>query len=445
MRPCSTPRACSRPASARARRASVPCTWTCTVACSRSTVVVDAGHGDELDPRIGERADRLGDHLAQHAVQTRHAAAARSRAPVRHCRSSGAITLALERAGLVGAGDDHALGLVEPLAERGRVPIDDRERQARALPQLVVVDLGDRGARPSLEIALQRQQLAPLALERCAFGKMQIEAEDAHVAGCHRASLGWVRTSSTTGSACRTSTLTRGRPIARRAGAPRGARHARRRDVVRGRPRARARARARDRPRGRRAPPGAAPTEALRLDALGAPELVVGVGRPRGRRACRTRDHARSRGAVRGRADRCAPRSRHAARCIGAARRAAAARCARRCDRARRSTSSRSRSSRRSTRRACATAPRRGSDRCGASTRSRASGPASDCASSRRACARTCRRSSSPSAAAGPCSRCAPTRAARCRASSTTPPARARRCSSSRSRSSSSTTACASS
>ncbi len=41
-------------------------------------------------------------------------------------------------------------------------------------------------------------------------------------------------------------------------------------------------------------------TEALRLDALGPPELVSAVGHPRGRGARRARDHPRSRGAVRG-------------------------------------------------------------------------------------------------------------------------------------------------
>ena len=155
-----------------------------------------------------------------------------------------------------------------------------------------------------------------------------------------------------------------------------------------------------DGPRGRRAPPGADRRGAAPRRARPA-RARRRVRRPRGRRACRARDHARSRGAVRRGADAARGARGAAHRCRASAR---SCRCSRRARTRSRpvSTSSRSRSSRRSSRRACATAPRRSSARCGASTRSRASGPPSACASWPRACARTSRRSSSPSAAARP-------------------------------------------
>jgi hypothetical protein len=60
---------------------------------------------------------------------------------------------------------------------------DERRRQPAALPQLVVVDLGDRGAETVLQLCLGRQDVLPLALERPGLGEVELDGEDRDKAG----------------------------------------------------------------------------------------------------------------------------------------------------------------------------------------------------------------------------------------------------------------------
>src|SRR5205823_13043382 len=78
------------------------------------------------------------------------------------------------------------LGPVQQLPELSMAARHAGHRQAGALPELVVVDLGDRGAKPVLELGLGRVDVLPLPLQRARFGEVQLDGEDADVAGCHQ-------------------------------------------------------------------------------------------------------------------------------------------------------------------------------------------------------------------------------------------------------------------
>ena len=78
-----------------------------------------------------------------------------------------------------------ALGVDEGLLDGVVLAAHDRHRQARALPAVVVVDLGHRRAEAPLELRLGVQQVLALALERSAVRQMQFEAQDAHETGRH--------------------------------------------------------------------------------------------------------------------------------------------------------------------------------------------------------------------------------------------------------------------
>src|SRR5205085_1849012 len=53
------------------------------------------------------------------------------------------------------------------------------------LPEVVVVDLGDRGAEAILELRLRRLDVLALALQRAGVRKVQLDREDADVARAH--------------------------------------------------------------------------------------------------------------------------------------------------------------------------------------------------------------------------------------------------------------------
>ena len=62
---------------------------------------------------------------------------------------------------------------------------DAGERQARSLPELVVVDLGDGRAEALLELRLRRLDVFALPFQRARFRKVQLGREDSDVTRAH--------------------------------------------------------------------------------------------------------------------------------------------------------------------------------------------------------------------------------------------------------------------
>ena len=62
--------------------------------------------------------------------------------------------------------------------DRWRAP-DERRRERGALPEIVVVGLGDGRAEPLLEVRLQRLDLLALALEAGVIGEVQVDLDQA--------------------------------------------------------------------------------------------------------------------------------------------------------------------------------------------------------------------------------------------------------------------------
>jgi hypothetical protein len=62
---------------------------------------------------------------------------------------------------------------------------DARDRQPRALPEVVVIDLGDGGAEAMLELCFGRLDVLALALERAGLREMEVDGEDADIPGAH--------------------------------------------------------------------------------------------------------------------------------------------------------------------------------------------------------------------------------------------------------------------
>src|SRR5919204_5655545 len=77
------------------------------------------------------------------------------------------------------------LRLVQEPLRLPRLPRHARDGQPRALPKLVVVDLGHRGAEPVLELRFRRADELPLPLQRAGFREVQVDAEDGDVAHAH--------------------------------------------------------------------------------------------------------------------------------------------------------------------------------------------------------------------------------------------------------------------
>src|SRR2546423_6947141 len=77
------------------------------------------------------------------------------------------------------------LRLVEESLRLAGLAGDARDGQARALPQLVVVDLRHRRAETVLELGLRRADELALALQRAGLGEVQVDRHDPHVARAH--------------------------------------------------------------------------------------------------------------------------------------------------------------------------------------------------------------------------------------------------------------------
>jgi hypothetical protein len=76
-----------------------------------------------------------------------------------------------------------ALRARREILRAARVPGRERGRDRRPLPELVVVDLGDRGAESVLELRLRREDVLALALQRPRLGEVQLGDEDGDEAG----------------------------------------------------------------------------------------------------------------------------------------------------------------------------------------------------------------------------------------------------------------------
>jgi hypothetical protein len=76
-----------------------------------------------------------------------------------------------------------ALGAVEQLVELTVPAGHAGHGQHGPLPEIVVVDLGDGGAEAIPELRLGRGDVLALSLQRAGLGEMQLDREDADVAG----------------------------------------------------------------------------------------------------------------------------------------------------------------------------------------------------------------------------------------------------------------------
>jgi hypothetical protein len=77
---------------------------------------------------------------------------------------------------------DVALELLHCALERPGVATDEAGGERRALPERVVIGLGDRRAKATLKLRLERQQLLALPLERSVLGEVQMNLNDGEIA-----------------------------------------------------------------------------------------------------------------------------------------------------------------------------------------------------------------------------------------------------------------------
>src|SRR5204862_5499167 len=77
------------------------------------------------------------------------------------------------------------LRLVQQLLRLAVLTRHAGQRQARTLPQLMVVDLGNRNTESVLQLCLRRLDVLAFALERARLGKVQLDAQDPDVARAH--------------------------------------------------------------------------------------------------------------------------------------------------------------------------------------------------------------------------------------------------------------------
>src|SRR5205814_8387288 len=82
-----------------------------------------------------------------------------------------------------------ALRLVEEPLRFAAFPCDTGDRDARPLPHVVVVELGDGGADAALQLRVGGAQVVPLLLQRMRTGKLQLAGENPDEAAGHASDL----------------------------------------------------------------------------------------------------------------------------------------------------------------------------------------------------------------------------------------------------------------
>jgi hypothetical protein len=73
---------------------------------------------------------------------------------------------------------DVALEVVRRPPQRSRVAPRERGRERGALPEIVMIGLGDRGAEAPLKLSLEREQLLPLVLQRMPLGEVKVDRDE---------------------------------------------------------------------------------------------------------------------------------------------------------------------------------------------------------------------------------------------------------------------------
>ena len=157
-----------------ARAASSPSTLTYTRACRRSGLV--STEVKVTNPMRGS--------LSPSAIRAERTS--RTASLTLRMRSKATLMQVLGRyelafhTGPVGKHPPHvAFDLGGPILEQAGVAADERSGQARALPEVMMVGLGDGRAEAPLKLRLDRRQLAALALEAAGLGEVQLDLEDA--------------------------------------------------------------------------------------------------------------------------------------------------------------------------------------------------------------------------------------------------------------------------
>ncbi len=79
-----------------------------------------------------------------------------------------------------------ALGVVEKPRDFAMLPRDAGDRDPRALPHVMVVDLRDRCSDAVLQLRFRRTEVVAFLLQRMRFGEMELAGEDADEAATHR-------------------------------------------------------------------------------------------------------------------------------------------------------------------------------------------------------------------------------------------------------------------
>src|SRR5439155_14148911 len=182
MRAWSTPPARVRAARVRSCSRAEPRTLTHTVAWARSRVVCT--HVTVTNPRPGSFSSWIpSDSTCFTASSTR-----RIRPPPRPGEPRLVIEAhhrALDRERLESLSRQPAFGIVEQTDGLADLPGRTGEGQPCPLPDIVVVDLGDRAADAVLQVRLHRLDDHPLLLQRMALGQEELERVDADEAGVH--------------------------------------------------------------------------------------------------------------------------------------------------------------------------------------------------------------------------------------------------------------------
>ena len=175
-----TPCADSSPASVARRFFSLPSTRHVDGRLAQIGRDDDAGDRDHADPGILELADRLGDDGPHGLVHSRMRSLT-TPTQMTLSSSSGETSSRVAHE-LPVAGESQRSARRASCSASCAVAGDARDRQRRALPELVMVDLGDRGTEPVLELRLGRLDVLALALERARLREVELDGEDRDVA-----------------------------------------------------------------------------------------------------------------------------------------------------------------------------------------------------------------------------------------------------------------------